>query len=298
LKRGLFFFYPPAFPNPAKIMFSARIRHRTNLETKHFAFTLIELLMVIAIIALLAAILFPVFGRARENARRSSCQSNLKQLALGLKQYTQDFDERFPFGPPVSNADFSSAWAPAIQPYTKSHQILQCPSDDGDPVTTTNPTQDGYTDYWYNAALSLKWDGGEVSPNYRVTGISEAALLNSSLTIMLGEGDGNNFSTGATRANGCALADLMNIAGPETSATANKCDVTTYYAKVIGIGKGQKNHLSGFNLAYTDGHVKWQRTYEENDNQQGASSFIYNVRAGFQRSGNSPTFNAVSEVDR
>lgn len=53
--------------------------------------------MVIAIIARLAAILFPVFARARENARRSSCQSNLKQIALGLLQYAQDDDERLMF---------------------------------------------------------------------------------------------------------------------------------------------------------------------------------------------------------
>ena len=62
---------------------------------KKRAFTLIELLVVIAIIAILAAILFPVFGRARENARRTSCMSNLKQIGLGTMQYTQDFDERF-----------------------------------------------------------------------------------------------------------------------------------------------------------------------------------------------------------
>lgn len=55
-------------------------------------FTLIELLVVIAIISILAAILFPVFARARENARRTSCMSNLKQINLGLLQYTQDSD--------------------------------------------------------------------------------------------------------------------------------------------------------------------------------------------------------------
>lgn len=60
------------------------------------AFTLIELLVVISIIAVLAAILFPVFARARENARRASCLSNLKQVGLGIMQYTQDYDERYP----------------------------------------------------------------------------------------------------------------------------------------------------------------------------------------------------------
>ena len=94
--------------------------------TSH-GFTLIELLVVIAIIALLAAILFPVFARARENARRASCQSNLKQIALGMAQYVQDYDERFPpyltdasGNGAVDVADGDQGWADLIQPYTKS----------------------------------------------------------------------------------------------------------------------------------------------------------------------------------
>src|SRR5687767_6194063 len=67
-----------------------------NVPFRKSGFTLIELLVVIAIIAILAAILFPVFARARENARRASCQSNLKQVGLGFVQYTQDYDERYP----------------------------------------------------------------------------------------------------------------------------------------------------------------------------------------------------------
>src|ERR1051325_10523224 len=88
------------------------------------AFTLIELLVVIAIIAILAAILFPVFARARENARKSSCQNNCKQLALGFKQYINDFDERYPLVEVTTASGTTYAppygWADALQPYIKN----------------------------------------------------------------------------------------------------------------------------------------------------------------------------------
>lgn len=96
------------------------------------AFTLIELLVVIAIIAILAAILFPVFARARENARRASCQSNLKQIGLGILQYTQDYDETMV--PIEVGASGAEAWQMLVQPYVKSEQIFACPSS----VNTTH----------------------------------------------------------------------------------------------------------------------------------------------------------------
>src|SRR3954471_5875817 len=108
----------------------------TSSRTRSSAFTLIELLVVIAIIAILAAILFPVFGRARENARRSSCQSNNKQIMLGFKQYSQDYDELFPAynsSGPVTTPS-SQGFINAVQPYLKSLQIFQCPSETGSTV--------------------------------------------------------------------------------------------------------------------------------------------------------------------
>src|SRR5688572_30477323 len=95
--------------------------------TKRSAFTLIELLVVIAIIALLAAILFPVFARARENARRSSCSSNLRQIAITIKQYVQDYDSRYPQAS-MSEDEAPFGWADAVQPYLKNIQLYQCPS--------------------------------------------------------------------------------------------------------------------------------------------------------------------------
>src|SRR5687768_12893658 len=85
---------PCTLPRPAGHP-GPRSCHGFGHSSRH-AFTLIELLVVIAIIAILAAILFPVFGRARENARRASCTNNLKQMAMGVLQYKQDYDERFP----------------------------------------------------------------------------------------------------------------------------------------------------------------------------------------------------------
>ena len=99
------------------------------------AFTLIELLVVIAIIALLAAILFPVFATARENARKATCQSNLKQIGLGIVQYAQDFDEtQVPAYNVGGNGTISfETWMYLLQPYVRSYQVYSCP-DSQDPV--------------------------------------------------------------------------------------------------------------------------------------------------------------------
>ncbi len=101
---------------------------------KKKGFTLIELLVVIAIIAILAAILFPVFARAREQARKTSCASNLRQLGLGFSMYTQDYDERFCqiwSGEWNLNAATprQTNWGPSIFPYIKNKAVYLCPSD-------------------------------------------------------------------------------------------------------------------------------------------------------------------------
>jgi prepilin-type N-terminal cleavage/methylation domain-containing protein len=115
-------------------------------------FTLIELLVVIAIIAILAAILFPVFARAREQARKTTCLSNLKEIGLASLMYVQDYDETFPwlmqdgrtndnstglsknlpFGPPNWSVDINKKrglfMEYVFQPYIKNLQLFNCPT--------------------------------------------------------------------------------------------------------------------------------------------------------------------------
>ena len=133
---------------------------------KKRAFTLIELLVVIAIIAILAAILFPVFARAREQARRTSCLSNMKQLNTSMLMYVQDYDETMPFAnwrpdvAPWNINQYGSEWQNVIQPYAKNEQILRCPSDVNPPIDPNDLANPGgptgertVTSYLYNGFL-------------------------------------------------------------------------------------------------------------------------------------------------
>jgi len=127
-------------------------------------FTLIELLVVIAIIAILAAILFPVFARAREQARKTSCLSNLKQLGLGFLMYAQDYDEKLPgvrFGDGAGQSwpwvvwqgsvDWTGVFTHAVQPYIKNRSIFQCPSGTSvDRWSGQNGLSYCYSEYFYN----------------------------------------------------------------------------------------------------------------------------------------------------
>ena len=227
-----------------------KISSAIRVSQRKTAFTLIELLVVIAIIAILAAILFPVFARARENARRSSCTSNLKQIGLGALQYIQDYDETYPSvtvnnGFPASaySSNFPFAWSDALQPYIKSTQVYQCPSDEFESATFPF----GYTDYFYNALLNRQ---------------NQSVLSASSRTILFGESNGDPAKSARVALNGCSSATLTTGAVPLCS-NSSRVQTLTNNGGSNGTGGGTadtgniRRHLEGGNWAFADGHVKW-----------------------------------------
>jgi prepilin-type N-terminal cleavage/methylation domain-containing protein/prepilin-type processing-associated H-X9-DG protein len=211
-------------------------------------FTLIELLVVIAIISLLAAILFPVFARARENARRTSCLSNMKQLALGVMQYAQDNDGRLTGATGTTCGTVVNLWQMAYQPYLKSDQILFCPSSlkyTGS-LTLNTATNYGFPMSWVgprpaNQIAVVARLGREMNscpPNtsswtYFTTDAPPLldAIPEAARTCLIGETGSNTTSTG------------FPIFGAYTG---------TYSTQVAS-----ERHFDGANYAYLDGHVKW-----------------------------------------
>jgi len=194
-------------------------------------FTLIELLVVIAIIALLAAILFPVFARARENARKTSCLNNLKSIGLAVQQYTQDYDEMY-FPLQEANATTPAAGAVTfvvtLQPYAKSTQLFLCPSGSrSNPITTAPGDQKDHL--WRTLSATS-------NPT----------------------GPWREFSQGHYGFNrqmeGKALSDLDT-----TAKTSMVSDSTWYFVNntIDNAAVGAQRHLDGSNFCYADGHTKW-----------------------------------------
>lgn len=247
---------------------------------KKNAFTLIELLVVIAIIAILASILFPAFARARENARRTSCASNMKQITLGMMQYTQDYDEFFPrpqlcYGGPGD-------WATTLIPYIKNSQVFVCPSQYNAPgaISQCGSIESTYAyNVWYGFGTNRS-----IPPTVPGGSIGHATLTQPSLSVIVAENfkwDGENWigSAGDWRP-----ANHNGSGNDPRCGSPNQC--------TSGLAEFQNPmaqlHLGGVNYAFADGHVKWYKSANE---YQSAS--VWNVVTPGSVSGNAPTFNPV-----
>ncbi|HEY3333328.1 MAG TPA: DUF1559 domain-containing protein [Capsulimonadaceae bacterium] len=242
------------------------------------AFTLIELLIVISIIAILAAILFPVFMSAREKARQSTCASNEKQLGIAFLQYIQDYDDMFPTNIGASITPSGTGWAGTIYPYVKSTSAFMCPDDNSK-----------YPDAAYNAygsqvvSYSFNSNVGAPPGPYSIGGAT-AKMSQTSKTVMLAEVGPNPVQAGSN-VNGGIGGRCTITAGAESgswkSMAGNGRDLTDgnrrpglaaydtgYMGGIAGAGSptnagvnmttgADGRHQSGANFLLCDGHVKF-----------------------------------------
>jgi len=238
-------------------------------------FTLIELLVVIAIIAILAAILFPVFAQAREKARSASCLSNLKQVALSIQMYAQDYDEIFPVG---AQNDWLNSWPVLVQPYIKNLGVFRCPSD-GDTSQSAATVGWGGGPISYAANAWWMWTGSQnesvgpmpMSQSWLAgyAGKSLASVNRPADTILVTEKHNRDARRG-----GQSDGNLSNFAPGQLIMGASETFPGVSYAPTIGPlgtrpataaypngpnGSVSARHSEMANFAFVDGHVKAMR---------------------------------------
>ena len=230
-------------------------------------FTLIELLVVIAIIALLASILFPVFSIAREKARTATCQSNLKQIGLGVMQYTQDYDETYPMLVEGNWCDTGGTCSTTptiaipvtLDPYVKSMQVWKCPS-------AAQRTWAKY-DYGYAAYLGCQeYNGVVANPGIPMT--SSVSALKSAATLVMATDEVNAVVAGSWASTTSNPSTWVEYALHKGGYLGDDAELFVPYMPngLSNISNGgalnsfnawpSPRHLGKTNVLYCDGHVK------------------------------------------
>jgi len=229
-----------------------------KIQNNKSAFTLIELLVVISIISILASILFPVFARARENARRASCMSNLKQFGLAMMMYVQDYDETYPkavssgmdSAPPGGAQNIggtSWSWQQLLYPYHKSLQIFYCPS--GTNIHYEAQHRDYITFGNYGANILLIPSTG--------TALKLSAVAAPATTYALM--DAGLYSASPSRADptNSSIKPSFGAYIPGVGMLGAACPLSNNDYDILQDDCKEGRHLGGINMAFADGHVKW-----------------------------------------
>jgi prepilin-type N-terminal cleavage/methylation domain-containing protein/prepilin-type processing-associated H-X9-DG protein len=231
---------------------------------KRKAFTLIELLVTIAIITILAAILFPVFARARENARRASCMSNLKQIGLGIMMYVQDYDDTYPMSQRDNDTGAQTFWYYDVKPYVKDFRVFGCPSSPGGYGNSTT------SHVWGNNNDDLV-RAGNYSVNELVMPLAVAANISELYTVKMSSVASPSSTYLAMDGSNAYLEPFYAVNPgssyiyiPGTKRLNGKGDSGLFERFRTDFDTGR--HFNGLNMVFADGHAKWlkiEKVYSE-----------------------------------
>lgn len=199
------------------------------------AFTLTELLVVLGIIALLAAIAFPVISGVRNRAQTTTCLSNVKQYALAMQAYTQDYDGNYPLITTAIHAkghaeDTPIEWYDLLLPYMKG-KSLYCPLRELREGEIETVRTVGY-------AMNSNLNGGvplQSNSEYNV-GKNEARVSYQSRLVTVFDSRVSTYATG----------------GPDLELGRSD-------EKSRKLTEGYRRHNGGANYAFADGHAKWHQ---------------------------------------
>jgi len=222
---------------------------------RHFkreAFTLIEILVVIAIIGVLAAILLPVYASVREKGRRTACVSNMRQIEMALTAYAQDNEGT---SPPDTNLETKMDWAQVTRAYASSSDIFHCPDVQAPPSIDMQfvgqPQWFDTKGYAINndiagASIGSNPAASEISVRFPASTVAVAEFAYRKETVAMGEG----------------FAWSSAIAAPDDGGNLRPGE--TLYGSAGGL-----RHSGGCNYAFVDGHVRWYRPEQVLNSNQG-----------------------------
>lgn len=234
-------------------------------------FTLVEILVVIAMISILASIVFPVVARTRERGRMTTCLSNERQLGIAVEEYSTDNDSTYPNGIQQTSTGRpwqGVGWASQCMPYADESIVFNCPSD----TVRSDPPHSTEVSYGYNINL-IEHGHGYEDP---LSGLTESDLGFPANTVLLFE-----VSNVLANLNSPREGAFSGPQGPNFSASGNGLDNRLYAQKDASTSTANKyatgylggrvpsdllnsqfesqagRHDDGSTFLFCDGHAKW-----------------------------------------